>query len=105
MAFTACDIGMGMGKFPSLRLAHLIPRQRVTDDYLIRLIEGIAYSDTILTALRDGIPVQPCRVDRLVDRYKRFRMPRIERSIARAVANERSRALNYLAGSKNVSVR
>jgi glycosyltransferase involved in cell wall biosynthesis len=105
IAFTACDMGMGMGKFPSLRLEHLISKQRVTDDYLLRLIEGIAYSDTILVALRDGIPMQPCRVDRLVDRYKRLRMPKIERSIARAVAKGRRRALNSLADSRNVSVR
>jgi glycosyltransferase involved in cell wall biosynthesis len=105
MAFTACDMGLGTGRFPTLRLAHLIPRQRVTDDYLLRLIEGISYSDTILAALRDGIPVQPCRVDRLVDRYKRLRMPKVQRSIARATAEGRTRALSHLADSRNVSVR
>lgn len=105
IAFTACDMGLGIARFPSLRLVHLIPKQRLTDDYLLRLIEGISFSDTILIALRNGTPVSPCRVDRLVDHYKRLRMPKIERLIARAVADGRTRALSYLADSSNSSVR
>jgi glycosyltransferase involved in cell wall biosynthesis len=96
MAFTACDMSLGIGKFPTLRLVHLIPQQRLTDDYLFRLIEGISYSDTMLVALRSGIPSKRCRVDRLVDFYKRLRMPKVQRSIARAIAEGRTRALNDL---------
>jgi len=103
MAFTACDMGLGIGRFPSLRLVHLIPRQRLTDGYLFRLIEGISYSDTVLIALRQRIPAKRGRVDRLVDFYKRLRMPKLQRSIARAVAEGRTRALNDLVDSKNVS--
>lgn len=105
IAFTACDMGLGIARFPSLRLVHLIPKQRLTDEYLLRLIEGISYSDTILIALRNGTPVPPCRVDRLVDHYKRFRMPKIKRLMARAVADGRTRALSYLANSRNASAR
>jgi glycosyltransferase involved in cell wall biosynthesis len=103
MAFTACDMALGIGRFPSLRLAHLIPRERLTDDYLLRLIEGISYSDTVLIASRHGIPAKPCRVDRLVDFYKRLRMPKLQRSVARAVVGGRMRALNDLADARNVS--
>jgi hypothetical protein len=93
-------MGLGMGRFPSLRLAHLIPPHRLTDDYLFRLIEGISYSETILVALRQGIPAKRCRVDRLVDFYKRLRMPKLQRSMPRAVAEGRMRALNDLVASK-----
>jgi glycosyltransferase involved in cell wall biosynthesis len=103
MAFTACDMGLGTGRFPSLRLVHLIPPRRLTDDYLFRLIEGISHSDTILIALRQGIPAKQCRVDRLVDFYKRLRMPKLQRSLARAAADGRMRALNDLVDSRNVS--
>lgn len=103
MAFTACDMGFGTGRFPTLRLVHLIPRQRLTDDYLFRLIEGISYSDTMLIALRSGIPAKRCRTDRLIDSYKRLRMPKAQRSIARAIADGRTRALNDLVDSRNVS--
>jgi len=103
MAFMACDMGLGTGRFPSLRLVHLIPRERVTDDYLFRLIESISYSETILIALRQGIPAKRCRVDRLVDFYKRLRMSKVQRSMARAVADGRKRALSDLIDSRDGS--
>jgi hypothetical protein len=96
-------MGLGTARFPSLRLAHLIPPERVSDDYLFRLIEGISYSDTILIALRNGIPGKLCRVDRLVEFYKRLRMPRLQRSIARAVAVGKTRALHDLVNAGNIS--
>jgi hypothetical protein len=95
------DMGLGIGRFPS----HLIPRQRLTDGYLFRLIEGISYSDTIVIALRQGIPAKRCRVDRLVDFYKRLKMPKLQRSLARAVADGRTRALNDLVASTDGSAR
>ena len=103
MAFTACEMGLGIGRFPGLRLVHFIPRQRLTDDYLFRLIKGISYSETVLIALRQGIPAKRCRIDGLVDFYKRLRMPKVQRSMARAVADGRMRALNDLVASTNVS--
>jgi hypothetical protein len=103
MAFMACDMGLGTGRLPSLRLVHLIPPERVTDDYLFRLIESISYSETILVALRQGIPAKRCRVDRFVDCYKRLRMPKVQRSMARAVADGRKRALSDSIDSRNGS--
>jgi len=102
MAFMACDMGLGIGRFVSLRLVHLIPQRRLTNDYLFRLIEGISYSETIVIALRRGIPSKRCRVDRLVDFYKGIRMPKLQRRIARAAANGRARALNDLVHSRSV---
>ena len=40
MAYTACEIGLGCGVFPQLRLTHLIPKERVTREYLLRLCKG-----------------------------------------------------------------
>lgn len=40
MAYTACEIGLGCGVFPELRLTHLIPKERVTREYLLRLCKG-----------------------------------------------------------------
>ncbi len=102
MAFTACDMGLGIGRFASLRLLHLIPRQRLTDDYLFRLIEGFSYSETIVIALRRGIPAKQSRVDRLVDFYKSLRIPKLQRRMARAVAEGRTRAANDLVDSRSV---
>ena len=56
LAYTACDIGLGTGLFTALRLTHLIGRHRLTEEYLIRLVEGINYSTVMLRALRGQVP-------------------------------------------------
>ncbi len=52
MALTACDLGMGMGQFTALKLTHLIPAQRLQEEYLLRLEEGMSYSGIMLRFLR-----------------------------------------------------
>src|ERR1017187_1608091 len=48
ISHVACGLGLGMGIFPELKVTHLIPKERVTEDYLVRLREGIALSDNLL---------------------------------------------------------
>ena len=62
MAFTACDLGFGTGRFAALSLIHLIPKQRLSDDYLFRLIEEIAYSEAIVSAVRVTFTAWDCRI-------------------------------------------
>lgn len=59
LAFTSCDVGLGTGLFVSLKLTHLIPASRTQDEYLLRLAQGIKYSDTILEYCRGKMPTQP----------------------------------------------
>ncbi|GAX42113.1 family 2 glycosyl transferase [Tolypothrix sp. NIES-4075] len=59
LAYTACDMGLGTGEFTSLKLTHLIPSNRLEEDYLVRLTEGIHYSKIILEYLRGKLPPQP----------------------------------------------
>jgi glycosyltransferase involved in cell wall biosynthesis len=73
MDYVACDLDLGMGRFRSLHLTHLIPATRLSDEYLFRLCEGFGYSETILEALRGDPPDRPCRIDRLVAGYKCLR--------------------------------
>jgi glycosyltransferase involved in cell wall biosynthesis len=54
-AYVACHIGFGMGVFPELKLTHLIPRERVTSDYLLKLYEGTATSDALLLYKWNGV--------------------------------------------------
>ncbi|MBD2609693.1 MAG: glycosyltransferase [Nostoc sp. ZfuVER08] len=58
LAFTACDIGLGTGLFTSLKLTHLIPANRLKEDYLLRLVEGLAYSQIMLAYFRGTISPQ-----------------------------------------------
>ena len=52
LAYTACDLGLGMGLFGRLRLTHLIPKERLTEEYMLRLAEAMSYSGYLLTAMR-----------------------------------------------------
>lgn len=53
LAFCACDIGLGIGRFQSLVITHLIPRSRCEEAYLDRLAYGIGYSSTLLDYIRN----------------------------------------------------
>ncbi len=52
MALSALDIGLGIGKFTRLKLTHIIPASRLTEEYLLKIIKGIVYSMKILHYLR-----------------------------------------------------
>jgi hypothetical protein len=48
IAYVACELGLGMGVFPQLRLTHLIPKERVARKILLKLVEGAKASDALL---------------------------------------------------------
>ncbi len=52
LAWCAVDLGKGTGRFAGLRMTHLIPRGRLTEDYCVRLMAGLAASGEILSFLR-----------------------------------------------------
>jgi Glycosyl transferase family 2 len=52
LAWCAVDVGLGTGRFCSLKLTHLIPRQRMTQEYIVRLQAGLDGSWTALGILR-----------------------------------------------------
>jgi glycosyltransferase involved in cell wall biosynthesis len=49
IAHVCCASGFGIGIFPQLKIKHLIPKHRISEDYLIRLAEGIALSDLLIS--------------------------------------------------------
>lgn len=55
-SWVASQLGLGHGLFPELRLLHLIPRQRVQKEYLLKLAEGHAYSRVLFSALHGRMP-------------------------------------------------
>jgi glycosyltransferase involved in cell wall biosynthesis len=54
LVWCAIDLGMGSGRFKNLKLTHLIPRERLTKDYITQLFAGFIASDVILTAIRNS---------------------------------------------------
>ena len=48
ICLVSCKLGFGMGIFPELELTHLIPKGRVAENYLLNVVEGTAFADTLL---------------------------------------------------------
>jgi hypothetical protein len=48
ISLVCCSNGLGIGVFPELKLKHLIPQHRVSEDYMVRLGEGIMISNLLL---------------------------------------------------------
>jgi len=86
LASCACDIGLGVGLFASLKLSHLIPSGRLTEDYLLRLTEGIGYSEVILQSFRPSASAPTPRrwSSKAADFVRFLRMDLRERRVYRA---------------------
>jgi len=52
LALCAFDVGLARGYCPQLRLRHLIPKNRLEPEYMVRLIEGTIYSVTLLSLIK-----------------------------------------------------
>ena len=89
LAFTAIDLGFGTGVFTELAMTHLMPRERVTEAYLLRLVEGHAHSSALLHALRDPAVRPPKRT--LAGRLREFRLRRALDPIALKIHDARRR--------------
>jgi glycosyltransferase involved in cell wall biosynthesis len=96
LAACACDIGLGVGLIAALKLQHLIPPQRLTAEYISRLAEGIAFSSTLLDALRGIRPVRRVELGRAADFLRIMRLKQPHRRILRASLRGRSRAIQQL---------
>jgi glycosyltransferase involved in cell wall biosynthesis len=104
LASCACDIGLGVGLFASLKLKHLIPSARLTEDYLLRLTEGIGYSGVILNSFRPSTTTVRRRPlsSKAADLLRYLRMDGREKRVYRAHKNGESRARrDLLAASRN----
>ena len=60
ISYVACSIGFGIGIFPTLRMRHLIPKERLSTDYLVGLKESLGFADVLLTYKWEGkLPRSP----------------------------------------------
>jgi glycosyltransferase involved in cell wall biosynthesis len=85
IAMTACDLGLGKGVFCDLKLTHLIPVKRMTEDFLCRNAHGNGYSSVVHNYLRFGrIPQKPSIFARLNRLYRLARMSPRKRRQERA---------------------
>jgi hypothetical protein len=99
MVYFACDMGLGIGRFRCLCLEHLIPKERTTLEYMVRLTEGIEYSKIVLFALRGLMPQidpSPSMIQRIRDRrYLKWLSPE-SRELVLAKRRGRKKAIQTL---------
>jgi len=106
LAFGALDLGFGNGRFTALKMKHLIPKERTSDEGLLDLIERTAYSFVILHHIRPEsrsvageISMQAWR-KRLfsrIDRFSKLLLPREERQARHAALRGVKKATQYIA--------
>jgi glycosyltransferase involved in cell wall biosynthesis len=83
IAMCAMDVGYGLGRFARLRLTHLIPRERLTKEYLLNLAVAEIYAAELLFRLRNP-PRQQSHpfVSRFIDWLRAIRLKGVAREIA-----------------------
>ncbi len=103
IAFTACDMGLGTGRFVSLKLTHLISADRLKEEYLLRLCEALCCSSTILESFRGKLPAQKSKLRMLFDYYQLWRMSPIDRRFKKAVKRGQALALKQITKGLNAT--
>lgn len=101
LAFTACDLGLGAGRFRALRLLHLIPKERLELAYFLRLVEGIAASQIVVRSLREPMspPAPPSWLAQLRERWRDWRRDPIDRQLCQAERRGHARGYAQLAAA------
>lgn len=101
IAFTACDIGLGIGRFHKLRLIHLIPAVRLTPEYSWRITRDSGYSDVIFRYLRGEKPPRRLLKRNLSLLYSMARELSKGKSVRLQIADElgRRKAIKFLRSS------
>jgi glycosyltransferase involved in cell wall biosynthesis len=111
----ACSLGLGMGLFPELKVIHLIPKERINEDYLVRITEGTHTSGFLLgykwlgnfpTSIFSGLGLLRFFKDILIHRgiHRRMYLARLRATInaRRIITASRNSALSSPANSKSL---
>ena len=71
ISWICCSHGFGIGIFPELKLTHLIPQHRCSEDYFIRFVEGTCFSEFLLHyKWRHIVPESPYSIKTLLSVLK-----------------------------------
>lgn len=102
LALFSGRLGLGTGVFRRLCLDHLIPKERLTLDYFVRLAAGHAYSYNLLRwMLGQPLLTDPTsRSERMITAYRLWRGSPENRAIQMAMIRARARSLADLAGAQ-----
>ncbi|WP_461789879.1 glycosyltransferase [Pedobacter sp.] len=98
MILTALDMGYGMAVFKSLKMQHIIPPERLTEHYLLKLMEGLKYSHIILSKLRGNqdIKYRYDFIDFVKNNYYLFRLKGRAKRFYKAKIRGESKAFRFI---------
>lgn len=101
LAATACDLGLGNGLFASLKLTHLIPKERLSESYLLKLLEAQVVSARLLESFRSNGDTAPKKKLKtmLADQLRPLFMNSRERRFFRAVRSGERKAFEILSNN------
>jgi glycosyltransferase involved in cell wall biosynthesis len=100
MAACACCLGLGIGLIAALRLTHLMPPERLTVDYHVRLAEAIHFSSIMLDAEWGVANGRRGALGKMIDLARTMRLKPPHRQILRAAYRGRDRAAELLASQR-----
>jgi glycosyltransferase involved in cell wall biosynthesis len=94
MCFVCCSRGLGVGIFPQLKMTHLIPQRRVSEDYIVRFAEGTCISNNLLRyKWRHIVPQSPFGIKSLLSILKTILLYRgVDRDIRFALVRGLAKA-------------
>ena len=98
LAATACDLGLGNGLFAALKLTHLIPKERLSEPYLLNLLEAQVLSARLLESFRSNGDASPKKKLKtmLADQLRPLFMNSRERRFFGAVRSGERKAVEIL---------
>jgi glycosyltransferase involved in cell wall biosynthesis len=100
ICFVCCGHGLGVGVFPELKLTHLIPRHRVSEDYIVRFAEGTCLSNFLLHYKWEHIiPQSPFRIKTMLTVLKSILLYRgVDRKVRLAWVRALAKAYRIIEG-------
>jgi len=101
ICMTALKLGYGTGLFAKLTLLHQVAAKRCEDAYLLRLLEGTEYSDTVIRHLyKAASRSAQGKLETLRRWWNQLRMPPAKREVWRAQGRGRERAVTEIAAGQ-----
>lgn len=106
VGYTACRLGYGMGVFPQLKQVHLIPNEKLTEEYFLRRHEGYTFSILVVEYKWHGIiPRDPLSPRALLSAFKNSLVRRgVQRKMYHAHLRATLRARRLIAVNQRSSM-
>jgi glycosyltransferase involved in cell wall biosynthesis len=82
LARTSLKMGLGTGVFPRLALTHLIPKSRLSNDYILKLVEDSTAANYVFYLSKLSSQDRHSTIDMLVQKYKYLRASKFEKQMA-----------------------